>query len=156
MSTQTNPVWNWFQTKFTPSLESADAIAVSVTETIKKLLDNGTAGFVTTVIDSATNSKVPDQILSVLQKEVPNILAVELGIQTLTSNPTQYQIQAFETAVLNAFGLVNDKSVLYTTLAAQVYGVIQKTLTTTPGKFFDWVTAVEQVYTDYINDQKTK
>jgi len=145
-------IWNWFKKNFLTAVESADAVAITVTEEAKTLLANGTGDFVAGLIDSVTKTGIAEEVVTILKKEIPNILAVELAIQGLPANPTPEQVLAFEQSILSAFGVLNNKSKLYTTLAAQVYGIIQSTINTTPGSFADWVIAVENAYQDYTND----
>jgi len=151
MSTLSN-IWNWFKKNFLTAVESADAVAITVTEEAKTLLANGTGDFVAGLIDSVTKTGIAEEVVTILKKEIPNILVVELAIQGLPANPTPEQVLAFEQSILSAFGVLNNKSKLYTTLAAQVYGIIQSTVNTTPGNFADWVIAVENAYQDYTND----
>lgn len=139
---------------FTSGLKDADKIAIAVTEGFKTALLDGALGFVADILDGLTKSQIPTQIVNLIQANIYKVLAVELAIEGLPDNPTQAQIQAFEEVVLNAFGLVSDKSKLYTTLAAQIYGIIQAQVNSgTKFTFAQLVVDVEQAYQDYVNDQ---
>lgn len=147
-------VWTWFKKVFVNHTDSAASVAVTITETIKTILSNPLVGFLLNVADAVTGTQLPSQVVTVINNQIPKILAIELSIQGLPQNPTPEQILAFEQAALKAFNVTTDNSKLYTILGAQIYGEIQKTLTTTPGKFADWVKTVEASWLDYQADLK--
>lgn len=142
----------WLKSKFIDHIKSTAVVAVTMTETIKALLANPAAGFLENVADGVTHTQLPTEIATAVNNEIPKILAIELGVEGLPENPTADQILTFEQAILKAFNVNSDNSKLYTTLGAQIYGRIQTTLTKTPGKFADWVNAVEGGYQDYLKD----
>lgn len=144
--------WTWFTKVVVDHIKSTAQIAVVITETVKAILDNPIASFLENIADGITHTNLPTEIANAVNAEIPKILAIELGIQGLPDNPTPDQILAFENSVLTAFGVTSDKSKLYTTLAAQIYGRIQTTISTTPGKFADWVKTVEESWEDYQAD----
>jgi len=132
---------------------SADKIAISVTEGVKTALLDGVLGFIADVLDGLTKSQVPTEIVTLVQNNIYKILAVELAIQGIPANPTPADILTFEQAVLTAFNVTSDKSKLYTTLAAQIYGIIQtQANSNTQFTFAELVADVEQAYGDYQND----
>lgn len=143
----------FFDRFFTHVVRDADIVAISVTQAIKSALDTGAAGFVAGVIDSLFKSHIAEDILTALKKYIPSVLAAELAVQGLPDNPTEADILEFENRILAAFSVHDQKSKLYTVLAAQVYGIIKKTSDETPGKFADWVKAVEEAYRDYLADK---
>lgn len=145
----------WLKKVFTEGLQDADKIAISVTEGVKTALVDGIAGFIADVLDGLTKSNIPTEIVTLLQNNISKILAVELAIQGLPANPTQQDILTFEQSVLAAFNVTSDKSKLYTTLAAQIYGIIQAQLGgQTKLTFAQLVVDVEQAYSDYVTDQQ--
>lgn len=146
------PVWQWFKKVFVDHTKSGATVAVAITETIKAILNNPVAGFLENVIDAVTHTQLAANIAAAVNALIPKILTVELGIEGLPDNPTPDQILAFEQSIMKAFGVTSSTSKLYTTLAAQIYGIIQTTLSTTPGTFANWVSAVEQAYQDYQAD----
>lgn len=146
-------VWTWLKKAFGTIENSADSVAISITEDIKGALASGVLGFLANVIDALTKSNIAAEVVSILEAKIPEILAVELAIQGLPANPTQADILTFENAILKAFSVTDEKSKLYTVLAAQIFGIIQTTVNNTPGKFADWVSAVETAYQDYLTDQ---
>ena len=107
--------------------DSADTVAITITQEIQDALKSGTLLSVAQVIEKIlpTTGTIPEQIVTKLETLIPQVLAVELSIQALPANPTTADIQAFEQAVLTAFGLLDSHSKLYTTLAAQIYGIIK-------------------------------
>ena len=148
-------VWAWLVKAWHSIRVSADSVAIAVTEEVKGSLDSGVVGFIANAIDQLTKSKIADSIVADLKVYIPKVLATELAVQGLPDNPTQAQILTFENAILSAFNLHDNKSKLYTTLAAQIYGRISYAVSSTPGKFSDWVTVVEDCYQDYLGDLPT-
>ena len=150
-------LWTWFKNLFKNILKHADIIAITVTEEIKNALDTGVAGFLANLVDQLTKSNIATDVAAFLKKNIPKILAAELAVQGLPDNPTVDDILKFETDILNAFGKISNQSKLYTVLAAQIYGLIDTTLKTTPDTkptFAEWVQVVEAAYQDYVLDQQ--
>lgn len=145
-------VFAWFKKVFISHTSSAASVAVTITETVKVLLANPLVKFVENLADGITHTQLPTQIANAVSNAIPKVLAVELGLEGLPDNPTPEQVLAFEQSILGAFNVKSDNSKLYTILSAQIYGIIQTTLQTTPGKFADWVAAVETAYLDYQKD----
>jgi len=145
--------WDWLKGVFGSVGQSADSIAIVITEQIQSALKSGVAGFLATVIDGLTKSNVGDEVLNLLKKYIPEVLAVELAIQGLPANPTEADILAFEQRVLAAFGVTDNTSKLYTTVAAQLYGRLQEALLDKKLTFAECVAIVEGTYQDYVGDQ---
>lgn len=140
---------------FTTILQDADQVAIAVTEGVKTALVSGTLGFIAEILDGLVKSNVPTEIITLIQNNIDKILATELAIQGLPASPTQADILAFEQRVLAAFGVTSAKSKLYTTLAAQIYGIIQaQAQSGTTFTFAELVTDIEQAYQDYVADQQ--
>src|SRR5579872_19426 len=144
--------WAWLKNAFKYIETDADKIAISVTEGLKTAFVNGTLGFIANILDGLTHSQVPTEVVTFIGANVDKLLATELAIQGLPANPTEADILAFEQAVLKAFSVVSDKSKLYTTLAAQIYGII-KTQADASVKFTfaQLVIDIETAYQDYLN-----
>ena len=135
---------------------TADKVAISVTEGVKTALVNGTLGFIADIADGLTKSQVPTEIVTLISNNIDKLLAVELAIQGLPANPTAADVLAFEQSVLKAFGVVSNTSKLYTTLAAQIYGIIQTEINkNTSLTFAELVADVEEAYQDYVQDSQT-
>lgn len=146
-------VGKWFGKVFVSHTESADSVAVYITEMVKTILANPISGFLLNLADGVLHTNLPTNIAQTISTVViPKALAIELGIQGLPDNPTQAQVLAFEQAIMTSFNVTSDNSKLYTVLGAQVFGEIQTTLNTTPGRFADWVIAIEKSYADYQKD----
>lgn len=151
-------VWVWLKKAFTDIVVHAASVAISITEQIKDGLNSDAAGFIAKVLDGLTHSGVPDHVLEFLRKIVPEVLAAELAVQALPLNPTEQDILDFENKLLAAFKVTDNKSKLYTTLAAQIYGIVMQTFAATPDvppTWAEWVKAVEEAYQDYQNDLQT-
>lgn len=144
--------WSWFKKIFVSHTESAASVAVVITESIKAILSNPIANVFENIADVVTHTTLPTNIATIINNVIPKILAVELAIEGLPDNPTEDQILAFEQSILKSFDVTSNNSKLYTVLSAQVYGIIQKTLQTTPGKFANWVNAVQLAYIIYKSD----
>jgi len=107
--------------------DDSDSVAIAITEEIQAGLNSGTLASFAQIIEAImpATGKLPEQIVAKLQVAVPKILAVELAIKHLPDNPTADDLKIFEQDILNAFGLLDDHSKLWTTLSAQVYGIIK-------------------------------
>lgn len=150
-------LWSWFKNIFKNIIKHADAVAITVTEEIKAALNSGVAGFLASLVDQMTKSHIAENIVDFLKKNITKVLAAELAVQGLPDNPTEDDILRFENEILMAFGKIDNKSKLYTTLAAQIYGLIDTTLKTTPDTpptFAEWVRVVEEAYQDYLQDKE--
>jgi len=143
-------VFKWFGKVFVDHAKSAAAVAVTITEAVKTVLDSAPAKFLEGVADAITHTNLATDAANVVTATIPKILAVELAIEGLPENPTEADIEAFEARVLTAFKVNPNNSKLYTTLAAQVYGIVQKTATNPT--FANCVAAVEEAYQDYLAD----
>lgn len=143
----------FFDRLFTHIKKDVNVVAITVTEAIKLALDSGTAGFLAGIIDSLFKTHIAQDVLGLLKKFIPKILATELAIQGLPDNPTPDDILAFEQSVLKAFSVTDDKSKLYTTLAAQLYGHIKDALGDGKVTFAEAVIIIEATYQDYLTDK---
>lgn len=152
-------IGTWFAGAFKTVETDADKIAIAVTEGIKTALVSGVAGFIAEILDGLTKSQVPTELVTLVQNNIDKLLAVELAIQGLPASPTEADILAFEQEVLKAFSVTSDASKLYTTIAAQVYGIIKTQADSgTKFTFAQLVEDVEEAYRDYqtdIADQQT-
>ena len=147
--------WTWFKKTVIDHVKSGAAIAVTITETVKTILNNPVATFLEDFADTVTHSQLPTQIAAAVNSAIPKILAVELAVEGLPNNPTPEQVLAFEQSILKAIGVNSNNSKLYTELGAQIYGIIQANIAGGTTKFADWVIAVEQAYQDYKADLAT-
>jgi hypothetical protein len=150
-------VWAWIKKAFTTVVKDLAPVAVTATELLKSAIDSGAANFLVKILDDLTHSHIPDDVVAVLNKALPKILAVELAITQLPDTPSEDDILAFEAKVMLAWGLYDNKSRLYSTLAAQIYGILQATYQTTPDvppTWAEWIKAVEAAWQDYLNDKQ--
>lgn len=145
-------VFSWFKKNVIDHVKSTAIVAVTITEGIKTLLANPLASFLENVADTITNTQLPTEIATALNSVIPKILAVELAIVGLPDNPQDADVLAFENRVLGAFNVNSDNSKLYTVLGAQVYGIINTLAGNPKANFADYVTAIEQAYSDYKTD----
>ena len=148
-------LWTWLAKIFHSIKVDGAKIAVAITEDVQTFLKSGVAGALANVISAIfPNVKnLPAEIVEKLQVLIPKILSAELAVQGLPDNPTEQDILDFETRVLAAFGVHDQKSKLYTTLSAQVYDILKQY--TGDGKltFAELVASVEQAYQDYVADK---
>lgn len=124
-------------------------LAISITETIKGLLDSGTLTFISEIVSKIipATKGVSEELIKILNKTIPKLLAAELAVVGLPDNPTEQDILDFEKRILDAFGLHDNKSKLYITVAAGVYGIIKADVDA--GKkmtFAELVADVEKAY----------
>lgn len=136
----------FFDRLFNHIKHDAVVVAVSVTEAVKTALDSGAVGWIAQIVDSLAKTHLAEDVVALLQKNIPKILAAELALEGLPDNATADQIINFEQSVLDAFNLLDKKSKFYTVVSAQIFGVLQDTVNNTKGTFADWVIAVEKCY----------
>lgn len=129
--------------------------AIGITEGVKTALNSGVLNFVADIVSKTFPQlhDLPQTLVADLNKAIPTILAAELAVQGLPDNPTEADILAFENNILKAFSVTDQKSKLYTILAAQVYGIIKaevdKGVTIT---FAQMVIDIEKAYQLYLAD----
>jgi len=148
-------VGQWISKVWKSLKDNTDTVAIAITEEVQAGLKSGTLTSLAQIVEDVlpTSGKLPEQVVADLQVAVPKILAFELAVQGLPDNPTAADIQAFETNILTAFGLSNDHSKLWTTLAAQVYGIIKADVDSgVKYTFAQCVIDVESAYNAYVQD----
>lgn len=150
-------IWDWIKKTFKHVIKDSAPVAVTVTELLKAALNSGVGSFLIKILDDLTHSHIPDDVVLLLNKALPKILAVELAVVHLPDTPSEVDILAFEGRILAAWGVYDNKSKLYTTLAAQIYGILQRTYQDTPDvppTFAEWVRDVEEAWKDYLKDKE--
>lgn len=142
--------WKWLKHAVSQGEQKVIPIAIAITEGVKTALDSGVpdfiAKFVETIFPQVHN--LPDELLSVIKENIVKVLSAELAIQALQGTPTPEQIQEFEAAVLNAFGLHDKKSKLYMEMAVQIAQDVDAFTKggTVNNTFAQWVIEIEQEY----------
>lgn len=147
----------WIGKLFTHIIKDAAPVAVTVTELVKEAIESSPGKFLIDLLDKITHSHIPSDVAGVVSKALPKVLAVELAIVGLPETPSEDDIMAFEEKVLAAWSVYDNKSKLYTTLAAQIYGILQTTYQTTPDvppTWAEWVHAVEEAWQKYLQDKE--
>ena len=148
-------IWKWIAGIFTSVKNDAAKIAVSVTEGIQTVLKTGILKPVAELIDASLHTHLGEDALALLDANITKILAVELAIVGLPDNPTPADIEDFSNRVCQAIAGKNlaGNSKLWTTLAAQVYGIIETEVNKhEPVTFATLVADVELAYQDYKAD----
>jgi hypothetical protein len=146
-------VGTWFSKAFKNITTGAAPLAVSVIEELQTLWKSGTPTFIADILDTLVKSELPSDIVTLIGNELPKILASALALEGLATNPTDAQVAAFSQSVLAAFNITSDKSQLYSTVGAQIIGIIRAN--TAPGQTFTFATLVadlEEAYQDYQQD----
>jgi hypothetical protein len=147
-------VWSWLGKVVSSAKTKYAPIAVTITEELKTLWASGVPNFLATVIDKAIgHGTIAETIVNKIGIYLPAALATELGIEDLPANATPEQIAKFEQDVIAAWTPLTDKDKLYTTLAAQIGGIIQRD--TQPGvvlSFGQLAKDAEEAYQDYLAD----
>lgn len=144
----------WFAKVFVSVEENAAHIAVSIGEVAKDALQNGTLDVGAKIVDFVTKSALGDEVEAALKIALPKIIAVSAAIETHPDATwTTDQVVAWEQKILDAFNIHGNKSVVYSLIAAQTYGVLNS-LKANPGKptLAAWIGAVEAIYNDYQAD----
>lgn len=150
-------VGKWLAKAFTDIVKDAAPVAVSIIEELQTLWKSGTPGFLASLLDTLVKSQIPTEIVTVIGNALPGLLSDGLALEGLATNPTDAQILAFEQAVLAAFKVDPEKSQLYSTLGAQLIGIIRAN--TAPGQKFTFAVLVkdlEEAYQDLIADQSSE
>lgn len=141
----------WLKKTFTTIKTDGAKIAVAITADVQAALDSGTLDTVAKIIETVFPSvqHLPDAIVAELKIIIPKTLAIELAVIGLPDSPTEQDILDFEKRILEAFHLTDDKSKLYTTIAAVIYGILKRHI----GEkltFAQLVMDVEDAYQQYI------
>ena len=152
MSIFTN-IWAWIKKAEEWVAEDAAKTAVAIVEELQTIWKSGAPAAIADVLDKLTKSGVPTAIVNAIGAALPKILTDALLIeQGLPANPTAAQIATFEQAALAAWGIIDNKSKIYTTVGADIVAIINAN--TQPGVVFNWITFADQLeaaYQDYFN-----
>lgn len=145
----------WLSKAFKTLKTDGAKVAVAITEGLQDGIKSGVLTAVADLIGGIfPNVKnLPAEIVADLQKYLPKILATELAIEGLPDNPTDKDFTEFETRVMTAFGVTDDTSKLWSTLAAQVYSIIRRHVGAGPYTFAELINDVEESYQDYLADK---
>lgn len=154
MSIFTN-IWDWVKKVFKHIKTDGDKIAIAITEDIKGALDSGVVGGLAKVVSAVFPSvgNLPAEVVTKLQDLIPKVLASELALQGIPDNATAAQILEFEDKILDAFKVSDQKSKLYSVLAAQIYGILESYSNGTDKTFAELLIKIEQAYQDYLADK---
>lgn len=144
--------FKWLASKIAAGAKVTVPIAVTITEAIKTILANPVTNFLVNIADVVTGTNIPTDVANSVNAIIPKILAAELAVEGLPSNPTEADILAFEQRVLSAFNLNSDNSRLYTVLGAQIYQIVDTTVQSGNVTFATLVSDVETAYQDYQAD----
>jgi hypothetical protein len=147
-------IGNWFAKTFKNIKTDAAKIAVAITEGLQTALKSGTVAAVADLVSGIfPNVKnLPQEIIADLNAILPKILATELAIEGLPDHPTEKDILNFETMVLDAFKIHDDKSKLWTVLSSQIYGILRRHVGDPQVTFFELAADVEEAFRDYKKD----
>jgi hypothetical protein len=149
----------WFDKTFSDIQTDIAPIAVTVTEGLKTALDSG---ILPSIVDLIPN--VGPAIATWLKANgdaiIEKALATELGVEGLPANATTEQVTAFVQSVIAALAgsTVAAKSKIWTTVAGQLYTIIDQALNESANGALTWaqiVALIEQSYQDYLADQAT-
>lgn len=153
MSVLTN-VWDWLKKEGSQVKNIWNPIAISITEELKTLWASGVPNFLATIADKLLDSgTLIEDVVAKVGAYLPAFLVAELGIQDLPADPTPADYKKFENDAIAAFGNLTDKDKFYTTLQAQIAGVIQPLVQ--PGAkltFGVLASDGEEIYQDYLAD----
>jgi hypothetical protein len=142
--------WKWLKHALADGEQKVLPIAIAVTEGIKTALESGVPDFVANFVETIFPQVhgLPDQLLKVIKDNIMKVLAAELAIKALEGTPTDEEIKAFELAVLDAFGLHDKKSKLYTEMAVQIATDVDAFIKggNEDRSFADWVKFIEDEY----------
>ena len=142
--------WKWLKHALSNGEQKVIPIAIAITEGIKTALESGVPDFVAKFVETIFPQVhgLPEELLQVVKDNIVKVLSAELDIKALEGTPTQDQIQEFENAVLNAFGLHDKKSKLYTEMAVQIATDVDAFIKggNQDRSFAEWVKFIEDEY----------
>lgn len=144
-------VGKWIAGAFTWVQKKEAPFVVGIVEELQTFWKTGTPGFIASILDTLTKNQVPTNIVNALGAALPKVLAANLAIEGLPTDFTPEQFADFEQRVLAAFGVTDNKSKLYTSLGADLLGIVRKH--TQPGQDYTWFTLasdLEEAYQDYL------
>lgn len=146
-----NKLKRWFSNLWKGVKNASSKTAITITEEIQKGLKSGKINTVAQIIQTALPAagRLPEQVVKSLEVVIPKVLAVQLVLRDLPDNPTIDDLQKFSDNVLTAFGAVDDKSRLWTTMAAEIYKSIQSHLEDKKYTFAECVIDVEKAWRLY-------
>ena len=112
------PIWDAIKKKFEDANKPFLEIAVNLTNIVKDALNSGAVDLLTTVIPGVTD----DNIVALLRKILPTILADLLLLQASGVPATQEDSEKLAQQFIDSFGGFNDgrKERFYTELAAMI------------------------------------
>lgn len=141
-------IGHFFSNLFKDIKTDGDKIAIAITEGIQTALKSGIVTDLASVISGIFPGvkNIPQDLVVLLNNYIPKLLASELALQGLPDNPTAQQLLDFENAVLAAFNVHDDKSKLWTSIAAGVYGLLLDYQKIPNPTFADKVKVVEAAY----------
>ena len=144
-------IGSWFSKAFNTVKDDVAPLAVTITESIKMVLDTGLVKAITDLIPGTLD----DKIVAFLQDAIPKALAIELGLEGLPDNATEEQITAWITSVEKAIGGKEwqAKSQFWTSLSVRIFNDIQNGYNQDPEakslSFATIVSIVEDAYQSY-------
>lgn len=149
-------IFTWIAKLFRSIKDDAAKVAVAITEGIQTALKAGILTPIADFLDATFKTEIGEEVITFLNGNITKILAVELAVEGLPDNPTPDDITAFASRVSNAIAGkdLTGKSKLWSTLAAQVAGIIETEVNKKESLTFAvLVDAVETAYQDYLADQ---
>lgn len=134
----------------------AGRTAITLTEEIQKGLKSGTIKNVAQIVQTVlpVTGVIPEKIVESLEKIIPKVLAVQLVLKDLPDEPTIDDLQKFSDSIFQAFGAMENKSKLWTTMAAEIYESIQFHLEDKKYTFAECVIDVEKAWKLYQKEIK--
>lgn len=138
---------------FGGGLKAVAHTAVAITEEIKTLFAGGLIQGLAAFLDATLKTSIAVPVVTALNLAIPHVLAVELAIEGLPDNPAEADILKFENDVFTAVTGLSPlgTSKLYTTLSAEIYGIIKPQVDAhIPLTFAVIVKDVEEAYQDYL------
>lgn len=149
--------WQWLKKELKFIERDGAKIAITVTEHVKEGLQSGVIGFLATLADNLLKSHVAEDVVAAINKNIDKVIALELALQGLPDNPTAQQLSDFEQQIIGAFGKLDNKSKLYSTIAAQVALIVDKLYPNADAPNPTWaeiIAAVQEAFLDYEADKQ--
>jgi hypothetical protein len=148
-------IWTWLGKLFKSITHDAAKVAVSITEGVQSGLKSGILPAISDILDAAFHTHIGDTVIEFLNNNIAKILTTELAIEGLPAVPTPADIEAFAARVSEAIAGkdLTGKSKIWTTLAAQITGIIETQVNNKePLTFATLVRDVEEAFQNYQAD----
>jgi len=126
--------------------------AIDVTQAVKDGLNSGIVDLVTGLIPG----NIDNEIVTILRKNLPIILADEMLLQGINENSTEADVQALAKKIVDSFGgfSTDRKEEFYTSVAAKIYKLLKQVKDGQKVTFGEAASLAESMYQSWLQSQQ--